>query len=114
MNKLSGYTVLILVGWVTVFGASCGSRTRPAPPPAALDSTKLPGATEVMAAIEKKDYDGAMAALLKIKQTITTDEQQMQYMILSREARDKLIEAAATDPKAAEAVDALRAMTRGR
>jgi len=113
MDKLSGYTVLILVGWVTVFGASCGTRTRPAPP-AALDSTKLPGASEVMAAIEKKDYDGAMAGLLKIRQTVTTEEQQMQYMVLSREARDKLIEAAASEPKAAEAVEALRAMTRGR
>ena len=112
MNKLSGYTALILVGWVTVFGAGCGTRTRPAP--AAIDATKLPGATEVMAAIEKKDYNGAMAGLLKIKQTVATDEQQMQYMVLSREARDKLIEAAATDPKAAEAVEALRAMTRGR
>jgi len=68
----------------------------------------------VMAAIEKKDYDGAMAGLLKIKQTVTTEEQQMQYMVLCREARDKLNEAAATDAKAAEAVDALRAMTRGR
>jgi len=114
MDKLSGYTVLILVAWVTVFGAGCGSRTRPAPPSAALDSTKLPGASEVMAAIEKKDYDGAMAGLLKIKQTVTTEEQQMQYMVLCREARDKLNEAAATDAKAAEAVDALRAMTRGR
>jgi len=114
MDKLIGYTVLILVGWITVFGAGCGSRTRPTAPPAALDATKLPGATEVMAAIEKKDYDGAMAGLLKIKQTVTTEEQQMQYMVLCREARDKLNEAAATDAKAAEAVDALRAMTRGR
>ncbi len=66
-----------------------------------------------MEAIDKKDYEGAMAALAKVKEGLTSEDQTIQYMVLARQARDKMGEAAATDPKAAEAVNMLRAMTTG-
>ena len=112
MNKLTRHTVLILVGLFAVFSSGCG--TKSAPPPEAADATKLPGAAEVSAALEKKDYDGAMAGLLKLKQTIATEEQHVQFMLLSRTLSTKLSEAAPTDPKAAEALANLRVITTGR
>jgi hypothetical protein len=54
-----------------------------------------------------------MAALMKVKQTVTTDEQNGQFMVLARQARDKMGEAAVTNAQAAEAVTALRGMTTG-
>ena len=113
MNQVTGYMVLILIGFLAVFGTACGKKTGAGP--AVVNATpKLPGEGEVMAALEKKDYDGAMAALLKVKQTVATDEQQVQFMVLSRQMKDKLLEAAPTDTKAADALTALRQMTMGR
>jgi hypothetical protein len=82
--------------------------------PVAADALKQPAAAEVMAAIEKKDYDGAMAQLMKLRQAATTDEQQKQYAVVAFEARQKFSEAAGTDPKAAEAAATLRALSIGR
>src|SRR3989442_10408619 len=110
MNKLTRYMALILIGLSSVLGTGCGKKTA-ATPEAVDGAPKLPGADDVMAAIEKKDYDGAVAALLKVGRTVANEEQQMQYMALSRRAREKLSEAATTDPKAAEALTNLRPMT---
>ncbi len=73
----------------------------------------LPGATNIWVAIEKKNYDGAMAALFKVRDACTTPEQSIQFMVLSRQVRDKLSEAGATSPAAAEAARALRALATG-
>lgn len=112
MHKLSWYSALILMGVCIGFATGCKKNT--GPESAAVDASKLPGAGEVMAAIDKKDYDGAMAALMKVREGATNEEQNLQFIVLARQARNKLGEAAATDPKAAEAVSALRAMTAGR
>jgi hypothetical protein len=113
MNRLTRYAVLILIGLLTGLGAGCGKKidTESA---AADAAQKLPGADEVMAALEKKDYDKTLAALLKLKQTITTAEQGTQFMTVYGEVKIKLLDAAPNDPKAAEALSALRAMTLGR
>lgn len=111
MNKLNRYVGLILIGFSMGFGAGCKK--------SGVDlkviegASNLPGATNVMASIEKKDYDGAMAGLMKIKMGVTTTEQDVQFKVLARMARDKINEAASTDPKAAEAVATLRAMATG-
>ena len=73
----------------------------------------MPGAADVIAAIDKKDYDGAMAALMKVKQTVTTDEQNVQFMVLARQARARWTKRLSTNTQAAEAVMTLRAMTPG-
>ena len=110
---MTRYGILIVMGLLVGLGMGCG-RTKPTEQPPAVDTVKLPGAAEVMAALEKKDYDGAMAAWAKARQSITTEEQQAQFMMLSRELKMKVAEAAPTDPKAAQALEALRAVTMGR
>src|SRR5436190_2075231 len=98
MIKLSCFAALILTGLGAVLSAGCAKSTAPS---VEMDKIKLPGASEVMVAIEKKDYEAAVAALGKIS-------------LLSRQVTTKLLEAAPTDPKAAEAAQALRIMTMGR
>jgi len=124
MNKLTGHSfplprrsslvaVLILIGLSVGFATGCGKKSG-AQSGQVTTAPKLSGSEEVMAALERKDYDAAMAALLRVKQAVSTEEQQVQFMVLSRQAKDKLLEAAPTDAKAAEALTALRGMTVGR
>ena len=114
MNNLSHYATLFVIGFALALSAGCGKKSGAQVYSAIIEAaSSLPGAADVMAAIDKKDYDGAMAALMKIKKSVTGDEQTVQFMILARQARDKMDEAAPTDPKAAEAVMSLRAMTTG-
>src|SRR5436309_1370147 len=116
MIKLSRLTALILVGLLAGFAGGCSKKT----PQATADFeiagalAKLPGAAEVKAATDKKDYEGAMAALFKLKTTIATEEQQTQFMALNHWFKNQLIAAAPTDSKAAEVLAQLRAMSVGR
>lgn len=116
MNKLARYAFLTLLGLSVGIATGCGKKSASvSDEPAEVDiAKKLPGASEVLAAIEKKDYDRAVAAMLKLGGTVANEEQQVQYMALSRQVREKLAEAAPNDPKAAEALAALRTMTLGR
>ena len=127
MKKLRWGTAVAGLVWVAVLGAGCGKKaetTSPdttgssAQPPAAAasksTSAKLSESQEVMAAIDRKDYDGAIATLLRIRQSVAGAEQQMQFANLADEVRIKLIEAAPTQPKAAEALAVLRKITGGR
>jgi len=111
MRKFARYLALILIATSPCFPTGC--KPSGVDPTALEGASKLPGASDVMAAIDKKDYDGAMAALNKVKEGLTTEEQNREFMLLARQARDKMSEAAATDPKAAEAVNALRALATG-
>ena len=111
MNQLTRHLAVILIGSLISFSTGC---KKSADDPKVLEAaSQLPGAADVMAAINKKDYDGAMAALMKVKQTLTTDDQNVQFLVLARQARDKMDEAASTNTQAAEAVMTLRAMTTG-
>src|SRR5215813_1951880 len=108
MKRLTEWAALVLIGASVWVGIGC--KKSGIDKAVVEGASKLPGATEAMAAIDKKDYEGAVAAFVKIKQEITTEEQNKEFAVLAWEARSKLAEAAATDPKAAEAVNALRAM----
>ena len=133
MNKLSWRIVLALLALFAGFGAGCGKKAdtknpdtpgSSAPPtaatasksaePTSVSTAKISGAQEVMVALDKKDYDGAIAALLRVRQTVTSSEQQVQFATLADEVRIKLLEAAPTQPKAAEALTVLRRITGGR
>ncbi len=130
MNKRTSLTVLNLLVLVAGIVAGCGKKadTRSpdttessAQPPEATASkptsttpAKLSGSEEVMAAIDRKDYDGALAALLRIKQSVASAEQQVQFANIVDDAKIKLIQAAPTQPKAAEALAVLRRITGGR
>src|SRR5262249_28062642 len=80
----------------------------------AAPAAKLSGSQEVLSAIDKKDYDGAIAILLQIRQTVRTPEQQVQFANIADEARIKLLEAGPSDPKVAKALSVLRQITGGR
>jgi hypothetical protein len=116
MNKLVRCTALILIGLSIAFGVGCKKKEKAATETSAASNPtpNLPGAADVTAALDKKDYEGTMAALVKVRQTVTTSDEQLQYTILSAQVKDKLLLAAPTDPKAAEALAALRIMTSGR
>lgn len=107
---------LLIVALVAVVGfASLGCRKPPAEDPNVIKAAESqPGAAEVMAAVNRKDFDGVLAALNKVQEQVTTDEQNVQFMLLARQAREKISEIAPNDPKAMEVVAALRAMVTGR
>lgn len=111
MNSLARIAALSVCLVAGVPGAGCKKAVED--PTVVQGAANLPGATNVWAAIDKKNYDGAMAALLKIRESCTTEEQNIQYMVLARQVRDKMSEAAATSPAAAQAANALRAMSVG-
>ncbi len=111
---------------VAGLGAGCGKKadtknanatgsSDPQPAAAAAKSApRLSGSQEVLAAIDKKDYDGAIAVLLQIRQSVRTPEQQLQFANIADEARIKLLEAGPSDPKVAKALSVLRQITGGR
>jgi len=106
---------LVLGILVSGLALSSGCRKPPAEDPNVIKAAESqPGAAEVMAAIQKKDFEGAVAALSKVREQVTTDEQNVQFMLLARQAREKIAEVAPNDPKAQEVVSLLRGMVTGR
>ena len=73
----------------------------------------LRGAAEVMAALQRKDYPGAVAALTQVKAGITPD-QRLQYNELMGKVREAVGEARAKDDSAQRAYQALRMIEAGR
>ena len=114
-NKIKKLGCLaLLVSGVLLAGLTGGCSRWPTVDPAAAEAaSKLPGATDVMAALAKKDYDGTMAALMKVKEAATTEELTVQFGVLSSQVKSKLLEVADQDQKAADALNALRAMASG-
>lgn len=110
MSKLP----IVLFASLVVSGAA-GCRKPPAEDPSVIKAAESqPGAAEVMAAVNRKDFEGVMAALNKVQEKVTTDEQNVQFLLLARQAREKISEIAPNDPKAMEVVAALRSMVTGR
>lgn len=62
----------------------------------------------------RKEYDGVIAGLVKVRQTVADTQQQVQFTTLVDEVKIKLLEEAPKDPNAGRALAALRAMTAGR
>ena len=121
MSRLVHWTTILLIGVCAGVGTGCGKKASKNEGPstaadaaAANPNQAATGEEAVMAAIEKKDYDGGMAALAKLKDGITTDAQLVQFKTFCRKLSIKLQGAALTDPKAAEALAALRIMATGR
>lgn len=114
MLRLATYLVAGLVVVSACLSVGCKKNSGAAGQSSAPDASKLPGASEVFSALDKKDYDGVLAALVKVEQAVATDEQKVQYMVLTRKVKDKLLELADSDPKAMSALGALRGMGQGR
>lgn len=91
----------------------------PAPAPAQAPvsgkpSDILPGASDVRASLNKKDYTGAVGGLMALKGFAFTQEQAVEYGNLYGEVKSTLMEASQKDPKAAEALMTLRTANMGR
>lgn len=134
MNKLTWRVLFIAIAFLAGPGAGCGKKaetTETTTPPSAstgetaakssapaeagsVSASNLPGAKEVMAALDKKDYDTAIAGVLNAKVTATSREQQLQFATLADEVKIKLLEAAPSEPKASAALADLRRITGGR
>ena len=114
-DRITSWISLIAVAaWV---GVSCPGCSRQ-PKDAILDqkieaASSLPGATNVIAALDRKDYEGAISALVTVKESVT-QEQLVEYAILTSNVKVRLMEAAPSDPKAAEALNVLRSLSTGR
>lgn len=82
--------------------------------PSAPVNEVLPGASSVRAAIERKDYETAVGALLALRGAATQPPQSGEYIALYDEVKFALIDASQTDRNAAAALMSLRAATAGR
>jgi hypothetical protein len=67
-----------------------------------------------LAALAQKDYEAVVSGLGKIQPDASDETLRPPYLILKRHVVDTLQEAALTDPKATEALNALRLLTLGR
>ncbi|MSU60794.1 MAG: hypothetical protein EXS31_00090 [Pedosphaera sp.] len=118
MKRSRGFVDLLVVSLVVaglVVGFGCGKKPpEPGGEGVSADAAqKLPGAADVMAAVTKKDYEGAVAALMKVKEGLTSEDQIAQFVVLARQTRDKISELGGTDQKAQEAVSVIRSLTTG-
>ena len=87
---------------------SAAAPAQPTPAPGGL-----PGEAAVHEALAAKDYSGAVSRVFGMQGSVKRDQWE-QYVSLQYEVRNALGEAAATDPKAAEALLTFNAMNRGR
>lgn len=123
MRKLTNNLLLAGAVCFALCAAGCGKSSDSADTTAAggseeqavsASSSSLPEAPEVMAALDKQDYDAVVAGLVKARQNVTTPEQDTQFANLADDVKIRLLEDAPTNPKANEALGALRALTGGR
>ena len=82
--------------------------------PAPTGQEVLPGASSVRAAVARKDYDAAVGGLLALKGAAQRSLQSEEYATLYDEVKFALLDASATDQKAATALMTLRAASAGR
>jgi hypothetical protein len=111
MSKLAWCLTLILLGLSLGLGVGC--RKKGNDPKVIEAASGLPGAAEIMTAIEKKDFDAVMPGLMKVRQSVTNNEQDIAFKVLTRQVRDKIMETAPNDPKGAQVVATLNAMATG-
>ena len=73
----------------------------------------LTGATDVIGALDKKDYEAVIRGLAGIKASLTP-EQREEYNRLLRKVKDTMLDRMATDEAAAKAYQGLRLLESGR
>jgi hypothetical protein len=114
-NLLAPCFWLVVIGLTfALVGFGCTKQASSSSQASELKFTHLPEATNVTTALDQKDYDGAINAMLKVKDSVSSEEQQNEYGALLGHVQQKVVEASASDPKAAEAMRMLRAMMVGR
>jgi hypothetical protein len=103
---------MVAIAGIALGGAGCKKSAAPAS--SAPTFQHLPEATNVVAALNQKDWEAAVGGYGRLKETVTTPEQEAELAVLSKEVRTTLLEAAETDPKASEALQAFRMVLFGR
>jgi hypothetical protein len=95
--------------------ATAPAAAAPAPTAAAptQEAEVIPGQNAVRSALKAKNYSGAVTQLLGMRQGLPAEMFET-YAGFYGEVRNTLIEAAQTDPNAAQALALLRASTSGR
>jgi hypothetical protein len=83
-------------------------------PEALQAAQKLPDGTNVIAAMDQKDYVGAVSELSKIRESLAGPEQLKDLNTLEVYVPEKVAETSDSDEKAAEALRALSIIRRGR
>lgn len=112
MHCFLGVGGLICAVWLGTAG--CSPKPPQAPPLVEQSFPHLPEATNILAALNQKDYPAAVASLASLKGSIASQEQQLEYRSLAGQVRDQVVVAADGDPKAAEALQALNILFSGR
>ena len=102
-----------VVAVVTLLTSAVGCKKSGPESPGQSASTPLRGAAEVTAALQRKDYPAAVAALAQAKAGMASD-QRLEYNELMGKVRGELAKAASTDESAKRAFDALRQIESGR
>jgi hypothetical protein len=110
--KLGRLAIIIAALSAALLGVACHQQTSVSTQPQGFEH--LPDATNVTAALDQKDYETAVSGLVKLKESIATDEQQKEYRLLTGQVQEKLLEASTSDPKAADAMKALHMLISGR
>jgi hypothetical protein len=82
--------------------------------PAVAAAQQLPEGTNILAALKSKDYEAAVAGLAKLRDVASQGELAPPYLTLKLYVKGQLMDLAPTDPKANEALMALRSLTEGR
>ncbi len=74
----------------------------------------LKGATEVVAALDRRDYDGAVVALVEVKAGVSAEKDRAEYRELLQKVKDSMVSAMSTNEAAIKAYQALRFVEAGR
>jgi hypothetical protein len=118
MARLGNCIALVLAGIILASGLGCKAKNQSSAGAAAPEvqaAERLPEGTNILAALDQKDYEGAVAGLAKLQPLVgTAGELAADYLTLKMYVKGKLVELAPTDPKAAEALNSVRALTQGR
>src|ERR1051325_6514984 len=107
---------LVLVGMILAAGLGCKGKNQSsggASAPEVQAAERLPEGTNILAALNQKDYEAAVAGLAKLQPLVSNGEWARDFLTWKMYVKGKLAELAPTDPKAAEALNAVRALTKG-
>jgi hypothetical protein len=115
MSKSNRCIAAILVGFCLSLGSGCKPKAEQAVPGTAIEAAqKLPEGTNILAALDRKDYEAVVSGLTKLQQSVSGEEPEAYLLTLKHHVKQKLFDTSDTDPKAAEALQAMRALDSGR
>ena len=102
--------------WLAVFAATvmiCGVGCKKSAGNSGPTTFTINGASDVTGALDRKDFAGAVQAIMQVKASLTEDKRQEYNQLLQR-VKDTLVNAMATNDAAIKAYQALRFIEAGR